>query len=78
MSLQTCLDAICGGRSSCVAYSGDFFYQEGWVKPFNLDHPVTPAAVIRPDNAQEVADVVNCATQYGYPIQARSGGHSYG
>ncbi|KAF4120420.1 FAD/FMN-containing dehydrogenase [Geosmithia morbida] len=73
MSLQSCLDAVCGGRPNCVAYSGDLLYQTNWVKPFNLDQPVTPAAVIRPDSAQDVADVVKCASEYGYPVQARSG-----
>lgn len=78
MSLQACLDAICQGRDSCVAYPGQQFYQESWVHRFNLDIDVTPAAVIRPDNARDVADAVKCASQYGYPVQAQSGGHSYG
>ena len=38
---------------------------------------VTPAAVIRPDNAEDVAAAVKCAGEYGVAVQAKSGGHSY-
>lgn len=75
--LQTCLDAVCGDRSDCVAYKGDPFYQLSWVKPFNLDVPVTPVAVIRPDNAKDVAEAVKCAAKSDVKVQAKSGGHSY-
>ncbi|CAM1505033.1 Fc.00g106700.m01.CDS01 [Cosmosporella sp. VM-42] len=76
--LTTCLDAVCAGRSSCVSYPGDLLYQLTWVKPYNLDIPVTPAAVIRPRNAEEVSSIVNCARENGAKVQARSGGHSFG
>jgi hypothetical protein len=29
-------------------------------------------------SSQQVADIVKCAAENGYPVQARSGGHSYG
>ncbi|TQV92467.1 hypothetical protein V2A60_007155 [Cordyceps javanica] len=75
--IAPCLDAICRGRADCLAYSGDFLYQANWVKPYNLDVPVNPAAVIRPDTAAEVAATVKCAAAHGYHVQAKSGGHSY-
>lgn len=76
--LATCLSAVCGDRSDCVGYPNDPFYQLSWVKPYNLDIPITPAAVIRPDNANDVAGAVKCAAQNDKKVQARSGGHSYG
>ncbi|CAH0052526.1 unnamed protein product [Clonostachys solani] len=79
MSLKQCLRAVCGIRLlTCVSFAGDPLYQLAWVKPFNLDIPVTPAAVIRPNTAEEVAGAVKCAKQYNVAIQAKSGGHSYG
>ena len=75
--LADCLDAVCGSRSDCVNYAGAPFYQISWVKPYNLDIPVTPAAVIRPDDADDVAGAVKCAAEHGFKVQAKSGGHSY-
>ncbi|KAH7162180.1 FAD binding domain-containing protein [Dactylonectria estremocensis] len=75
---KTCLDAVCGNRAGCVSYPSDPLYQLSWVKPYNLDVPVTPAAVLRPDTAQDVVDAVKCATENGFKVQAKSGGHSYG
>lgn len=75
---QSCLDAVCGNRTECVSYPSDPLYQISWVKPYNLDVPVIPAAVLRPDNAQDVADAVKCAMEHGFKVQAKSGGHSYG
>lgn len=75
--LQRCLDAVCQGREACVVYS----YEPQiawWATPFNLEYPVTPAAVLRPDDAGDVAGAVKCAKKHGFKIQARSGGHSYG
>ncbi|KAH6898199.1 FAD binding domain-containing protein [Thelonectria olida] len=75
---KACLDAICGNRTGCVAYPNNPLYQISWVKPYNLEIPVVPAAVLRPDNAQDVADAVKCAQENGIKVQAKSGGHSYG
>lgn len=76
--VQTCLNAVCGSRSNCVSYPTNILYQISWVKPFNLDDPVTPAAVIRPNNAQDISSIIQCATKNNYHVQAKSGGHSYG
>ncbi|KAK1763470.1 FAD-binding domain-containing protein [Phialemonium atrogriseum] len=77
-SLQTCLNAVCNGRSGCVGYPSDPLYQISWVKPYNLDIPVTPVAVIRPNTAKDVAGIVKCAAANDVKVQAKSGGHSYG
>lgn len=75
--LAHCLGDVCAGRSNCVAFPKDFLYQANWVKPYNLDIPVNPAAVFRPNNAADVAAAVKCAGQSSVHVQAKSGGHSY-
>ncbi|KPM43711.1 hypothetical protein AK830_g2891 [Neonectria ditissima] len=75
---ENCLNAICGNRTDCVSYPLDPLFHIAWARPYNLQVPVTPAAVLRPDNAQDVADAVKCANENGIKVQARSGGHSYG
>lgn len=77
MSLADCLKAVCDGRSNCVGFESTPFYQSAWVKPYNLDLPVVPAAVIRPNNAEEVAGAVKCGIEHEVHVQAKSGGHSY-
>lgn len=76
--LQQCLDAVCSGQLGCVSYPDYPLYQKMWVKPYNLEVPVSPIAVIRPENAQDVAKAVKCASKEGVHVQAKSGGHSYG
>ncbi|KAI0428058.1 hypothetical protein F5Y09DRAFT_11227 [Xylaria sp. FL1042] len=75
--LATCLNAVCNGRSDCVAYPSDPLYQISWVNRYNLDLPVTPIAVTRPETAQDVAGFVKCAVTSNVKVQPRSGGHSY-
>jgi FAD/FMN-containing dehydrogenase len=73
-----CIGAVCGSRAECVGYpEGDLLYSFTWARPFNLDLPVTPIAVVRPDNADEVSKFVTCAVDNDIKVQARSGGHSY-
>lgn len=74
--LRAALLQICGDGH--VGLPGDLPYST-WAKPFNLDKSVavSPAAVVRPKNAQEVADVVKFAAKHGFKVQAKSGGHSY-
>ncbi|KAG6291897.1 hypothetical protein E4U09_003656 [Claviceps aff. purpurea] len=76
--LQQCLNTVCNGRTGCVAYPGQPFYQLFWVKSYNKAIDITPVAVIRPNNANEVAEAVKCAVREKIYVQARSGGHSYG
>ncbi|KAK4225065.1 putative oxidase [Podospora fimiseda] len=77
-ALQTCIDLVGNGRAGFAGYPHTAFYQTNWVKRYNLAIPVTPIAVVRPDNAQDIADVVKCAALGGFKVQAKSGGHSYG
>ena len=76
-SLKPCLQYALTGSGS-VAFPGDPFYQLVDVNRYNLNIPVTPAAVTFPTSSQQVAAVVKCAADNGYPVQAKSGGHSYG
>ncbi|KAI0011005.1 hypothetical protein F4779DRAFT_616074 [Xylariaceae sp. FL0662B] len=78
-SLQACLNNVCAGRDDCVRYSGDgdFSYYTQWIRPWNLAWDIVPAAVVRPQNTQEVSAVVKCCAQHDVKVQARSGGHSY-
>lgn len=75
-AVQKALVAIFGDGD--VAIPGDLLYAQ-WAKPYNMDKSmvVSPVAVVLPENAQEIAEVVKYAHKNGYKIQARSGGHSY-
>ncbi|KAI1117036.1 hypothetical protein F5Y14DRAFT_14876 [Nemania sp. NC0429] len=75
--LAVCLNAVCHGRSDCVAYPDSPGYQDFWVNPYNLDLPVVPIAVTRPETPDDVAGFVRCAAANNVKVQARSGGHSY-
>ena len=76
-SLETCLDAVCNGRQSCVSYPSNPLYQIEWVKPYNLADDITPVAVTRPQTAQDVSGIIQCANANNVKVQAKSGGHSY-
>ncbi|KAJ2985165.1 hypothetical protein NUW58_g5681 [Xylaria curta] len=75
--LATCLNAVCNGRADCVAYPDNPLYQVSWVSRYNLDLPVTPIAVTRPQTAQDVSGFVKCAASNNVKVQPKSGGHSY-
>lgn len=74
--LQTTLISICGEDD--VGFPGDFTYAK-WSQPYNRDESVavSPFAIVRPENAQEVAKIVKYAATHGFKVQAKSGGHSY-
>lgn len=76
-SLKSCLKYALTD-SGKVAFEGDLLYQASDVKAYNLNIPITPAAVAFPTSSQQVAAVVKCASDNGYPVQPKSGGHSYG
>ncbi|KAG8810357.1 hypothetical protein FRC18_004098 [Serendipita sp. 400] len=76
-ALQTCLNGVFANNRGAVSYPSDPFYQLNAVKPYNLDIPVTPAAVVRPTTTEDVSKVVQCAVASGLKVQPRSGGHSY-
>ncbi|KAI2637566.1 hypothetical protein GGS21DRAFT_489347 [Xylaria nigripes] len=75
--LATCLNAVCNGRSDCVAYPNNPSFQISWVDRYNLDIPVAPIAVTRPDTAEDVSGFVKCATANNVKVQPKSGGHSF-
>ncbi|CAI7626534.1 unnamed protein product [Penicillium pancosmium] len=68
-----CFLTAVSNDASRVAFRGSFPLPP----VYNLDVPVTPAAIIYPKSTDEVADIVRCAVQHDYKVQARSGGHSY-
>lgn len=72
-----CLVAAVGGNSSLVAFPSQANYSS-IVEPFNLNFPVTPAAVAFPCTAIQVAALVDCAVVSNYKVQAKSGGHNAG
>ncbi|KAI0121832.1 putative glucooligosaccharide oxidase [Daldinia grandis] len=75
--LSDCLNAVCNGRDDCVAFPDHPLYQVSWVNRYNLDIPVEPIAVTRPDNAQDVSGFIKCAVANNVKVQPKSGGHSY-
>lgn len=75
-NLRSCLENALAG-SGRVDFPGDPFYQEE-VDRLNLNIPVTPAALTYPVSSQQIAAIVKCAADNEYPVQAKSGGHSYG
>ncbi|KAF2637132.1 FAD-binding domain-containing protein [Massarina eburnea CBS 473.64] len=74
-AIQSCLESAVGARN--LATSDSVAYQLAHVKPYNLDIPVAPAAVVYPSKAEEVAAVVKCAVDNNLKVQPRCGGHSY-
>ncbi|GLA18506.1 hypothetical protein AnigIFM62618_006155 [Aspergillus niger] len=77
-TLRQCLLTAVQNDPTLVAVDGDLLYQTLAVQVYNLNWPVTPAAVAFPKSTQQVASIVNCAASLGYKVQAKSGGHSYG
>jgi FAD/FMN-containing dehydrogenase len=73
---RDCLVSAVGGAH--VAFQDSLLYQATAVELYNLNIPVTPAAVTYPQSKDEIAAVVKCASDYDYKVQARSGGHSFG
>ena len=77
-TLRQCLLTAVQNDPTLVAVDGDLLYQTLAVQVYNLNWPVTPAAVTFPKSTQQVASIVSCAATLGYKVQAKSGGHSYG
>jgi FAD/FMN-containing dehydrogenase len=77
-AVRDCLTSAVGGNVAYVAFQDQLLFQAIAVEPYNLNIPVTPAAVTYPQSADEIASVLKCASEFGYKVQARSGGHSFG
>ncbi|KAF2496425.1 putative glucooligosaccharide oxidase [Lophium mytilinum] len=77
-AIQKCLTSAVGGDASLLTTSSSLLYQFNDVKPYNLDIPITPAAVTYPESAEQVAAIVKCAADAKLKVQPRCGGHSYG
>ncbi|RAL07800.1 FAD-dependent oxidoreductase [Aspergillus homomorphus CBS 101889] len=76
-SLRSCLLSAVDNDATLAAFKGDLLYQTLAVKAYNLNYPVTPAAVTFPTSSAQVSEIVQCASTLGYKVQAKSGGHSY-
>lgn len=46
-------------------------------EPFNLRLAYKPKVIVLPTTSKHVQDAVKCASEGGFKVQARSGGHSY-
>lgn len=77
-ALTQCIQAVENGRLGFAGYPNTPLYQTLWVKPYNLDIKVIPAAVVRPETADDISGIIKCAVTNSVPVQAKSGGHSYG
>ena len=76
-AIQKCLVDAVGGDKALLAHKDTPLFQLAHVKPYNLDIPVTPAAVTYPKSAEHVAAIVKCAADNDLKVQPRGGGHSY-
>lgn len=75
--LQTCLTDSVGGDATRAQFSSGENFSTEYVKPYNRQYPYTPFAVMYPKNAEEVGEMVKCASENNRKVQARSGGHDY-
>ncbi|KAL2020035.1 hypothetical protein VTK56DRAFT_8938 [Thermocarpiscus australiensis] len=77
-ALEQCITTVGNGRLGFAGFPSDPFYQVTWVQPYNLDIQISPAAVVRPQTAEDISGVIKCAAANDVKVQAKSGGHSYG
>ncbi|EPS30633.1 hypothetical protein PDE_05585 [Penicillium oxalicum 114-2] len=75
---QDCLLDAVGHKTSLVTFRNDAFYHFKAPSLYNLNFPVKPIAVTFPENSEQIARIVQCASRHSLKVQARSGGHSYG
>ncbi|KAK3903190.1 hypothetical protein C8A05DRAFT_43537 [Staphylotrichum tortipilum] len=77
-ALQQCIEEVGRSRIGFAGFpSSPLTFQGIWVRPYNLDVKVTPAAVVRPRTAEDISSVIKCANTNNVKVQAKSGGHSY-
>jgi len=75
---RSCFMAAVGNNSNLATFRGDILYEFRAPPSFNLAYPVHPAVITYPETTAQVAEIVRCAVESNYHIQAYSGGHSYG
>lgn len=73
-----CLVSAVGNDVSRVSVPGDVLHAGRYLEALNLNIPVKPVAITYPNTADEIANVVKCASDFGAKVQSKSGGHSYG
>lgn len=76
--LKDCLVKAVDGDGGRVAWHNKFAFGLLDVHRYNLYYDIDPAAVTYPETAEEVGAIVKCAAAAKVPVQARSGGHSFG
>jgi FAD/FMN-containing dehydrogenase len=74
---QYLIDSL-AGKTHLIAFPEAPLFQFRDLRRRNLDISVTPAAIVYPESNEQVAAIVKSAAHFGLPVQARSGGHSYG
>ncbi|KAJ5788266.1 FAD linked oxidase N-terminal [Penicillium paradoxum] len=75
---RDCFMAAVGGDPNLAAFRGDLLYEFRALPSYNLAIPVIPEVITYPKNTTQVAEIVRCAVEEKYRVQAYSGGHSYG
>lgn len=75
---RECFMAAVGGNRTMATFRGDLSYEFRALPSYNLAIPVHPAVITYPNTTSQVADIVRCAVERNYRVQAYSGGHSYG
>lgn len=75
---RSCFLSAVGNDTNLAIFRGDILYEIRGLPSFNLAYPVHPAVITYPKNTTQVAEIVRCAVESDYKVQAYSGGHSYG
>jgi FAD/FMN-containing dehydrogenase len=70
--------AAVGGNPDMAIFRGDLLYQFRALPSYNQAIPVHPEVITCPNDTTQVAEIVRCAVEANYRVQAYSGGHSYG
>ncbi|CAG8087660.1 unnamed protein product [Penicillium salamii] len=75
---RSCFLSALGNNTDLVTFRGDILYEMRGLPSYNLAIPVRPAVITYPKTTSQVAEIVRCAAESDYKVQAYSGGHSYG
>jgi len=77
MNIRQGLSAALKGQGDIAEFPSKLLYHFEDAKPYNLDYPITPAAVTYPKTPEQIAAIIKYASTANLKVQARSGGHSY-